>query len=737
MSADELSAIRPPSSVKKIRRPKPYVPALRSGPYAIILALSALPEESTAGLTKAQIIDRAQVDCEASFTAPGDTTKYHTAWSSMKTLQDKDLVYERGRPLRRYFLTDEGWEVAKRIRAVGKGGKQPTYPEAIPAGSSEITRNAIAAAQSGRLDDSELLPRSLGVYPGRDFDAARLHGVPRNTVNTQNASAAPQRERLEDFEALPRPLGIYPGRDFDAARLHGVPRATVITQNASATPQRERLEDFEALPRPLGIYPGRDFDAVRLHGVPRISAITRNANAALELERPDGLDALPRPGPVCPGRDFDAAKLHGVPRNPHVTRNASTAAHPESLDDFGATQLHGVSSYPGKDFGATQLYRAVSSRNDFDAFQLPRRASSRSHFDALQLPRGLSPPPEGEMKLANNMERGQRLGGAVTDKFGPFSESRVRGIPAKHDIVEILSSPERPQRIQGDSSRRRLSPRPQGDTRMRSSPEPPRWAREDTARMRSSPEREMHHQGSDSKAKTSHKERETTDEVVYPLQNPSSSPALQPIKLQPGSFTVQLVLDIREVRAKDDRDYFQDELVKKGIKALVRPLDLGDFLWVAKCNDPSLLARYGEEGDEVMLDWIVERKRLDDLIGSIKDGRFHEQKFRLRKSGVKNVVYLIEEFSVSSERMTSFQEAIESSIASTQVVDGYFIKKTTKLDETIRYLARMTVMLKSIYEVCYNPAFTSRTCLLESVAVPTDLHHSHNSAPIAHLLTAP
>lgn len=33
----------------------------------------------------------------------------------MKTLIQKDLVYEQGRPLKRYFLTDEGWEVARRV----------------------------------------------------------------------------------------------------------------------------------------------------------------------------------------------------------------------------------------------------------------------------------------------------------------------------------------------------------------------------------------------------------------------------------------------------------------------------------------------------------------------------------------------------------------------------------------------------------------------------------------------
>ena len=174
----------------------------------------------------------------------------------------------------------------------------------------------------------------------------------------------------------------------------------------------------------------------------------------------------------------------------------------------------------------------------------------------------------------------------------------------------------------------------------------------------------------------------------------------EPVTIPPNSFTVQLVLDTREVRTPKDRDYISNELMRKGITPQVRALELGDAIWVAKFHDPKFLSRYGEEGDEVMLDWIVERKRLDDLIGSIKDGRFHEQKFRLRRSGIQNIVYLIEEFNVHDSGGAStlkYQEIVSSAIASTQVVNGYFVKKTLNLDDSIRYLARMTLLLREKY----------------------------------------
>ncbi|MCJ1463592.1 Crossover junction endonuclease mus81 [Pseudocyphellaria aurata] len=473
LSADDLSLMNPPPPAKKARKSRPYVPAHRSGPYAIILTLSSLPEGSSAGLTKAQIVEQAQEHCDSSFTAPLDTSKFYTAWNSMKTLEDKDMVYEKGRPLRRYFLSEEGWEVAKRIRAV----------------------------------------QELGILP----------------------------------------------KD----------QATNITDTARKSPA-----------------------------------------VAADFRHLDDIDNLSRPS--------------ATPLVSEETGNATT------------------------------------------------------------------------------MQSGQQLGGSVTDKFGTFAEPRTRGFPSKPDFVEILSSPEPPLRSRPDPVGVRPSLDPSSlllDSRSTSIPR---------QREEESPQR-------------------NSGDSPFP-------PTFQPIELQPGTFTVQLILDNREVRAKNDREYIQHELVRSGINPIVRPLQLGDFFWVAKCKDPSILVRHGEEGDEVALDWIVERKRLDDLVGSIKDGRFHEQKFRLRKSGVKNVVYVIEEFSMSSERILHFQEAIESSIASTQVVEGYFVKKTLKLDDTIRYLARMTLMLKSMYES--KPIYIIPTTHLNPhTYIPLLSHLGRTTPNISHNIT--
>jgi len=342
-----------PRPAKKKRAVKPYVPAYRSGAYAIVVALSALREDATVGMTKPDLIEAAQPHCDASFTAPPDPTKFYTAWNSMKTLAQKELVYERGRPTKRYALTDEGWEVANRIR--------------------ETTL-----------------------------------------------------------------------------------------------------------------------------GAPAVEGASR-----------------------------------------------STAAPPVVLD--------------------------LDEDGGDDGARAPPASSHKSEYA---------------------------------------------------DVIKTDNS------AGGDAA----------------------------------------------------------------------VPSFTPIRLAPGLFTVELVLDVREVRAKTDRDYMQQELTKRGVKPIMRSLELGDAVWVAKCKEPGWLERCGAEGEEVVLDWILERKRLDDLITSIKDGRFHEQKFRLRRSGVKNVIYLVEEISMDSTFFQRYEEAVQSAIASIQVVNGYFLKKTQMMDESIRYLVSMTKMLKKVYE---------------------------------------
>ena len=87
-----------------------------------------------------------------------------------------------------------------------------------------------------------------------------------------------------------------------------------------------------------------------------------------------------------------------------------------------------------------------------------------------------------------------------------------------------------------------------------------------------------------------------------------------------GSYEIILLLDTREVESKTNRDRIAEKLLDRGIKVETRALKLGDMCWIARRRDG-----IGGEEDECVLDYVAERKRLDDLCSSIRDGRYNEQ----------------------------------------------------------------------------------------------------------------
>jgi len=70
--------------------------------------------------------------------------------------------------------------------------------------------------------------------------------------------------------------------------------------------------------------------------------------------------------------------------------------------------------------------------------------------------------------------------------------------------------------------------------------------------------------------------------------------------------------------------------------AQTRQAEVGDAVWVAR-------ARAGAPPAEFVLDYVVERKSVADLLGSIKGGgRYEKQKYFLARCGLRRVMYLIE-----------------------------------------------------------------------------------------------
>ncbi|XP_072315454.1 crossover junction endonuclease MUS81 [Eucyclogobius newberryi] len=174
--------------------------------------------------------------------------------------------------------------------------------------------------------------------------------------------------------------------------------------------------------------------------------------------------------------------------------------------------------------------------------------------------------------------------------------------------------------------------------------------------------------------------------------------------LPPGSYEILLCVDFIETTGGGNHHCKQElvkELQRNGINFDVRKLNVGDFLWVAREKlDPVPGQLRAPCGRELVLDYIVERKRIDDLCGSIIDGRFREQKFRLKRCGLRRPVYLVEECGTAASHLSLPESTLQQAIVNTQVVDGFFVKRVQDVRESAAYLTVMTRHLRKLYEKC-------------------------------------
>ncbi|XP_020823849.1 structure-specific endonuclease subunit MUS81 isoform X2 [Phascolarctos cinereus] len=166
-----------------------------------------------------------------------------------------------------------------------------------------------------------------------------------------------------------------------------------------------------------------------------------------------------------------------------------------------------------------------------------------------------------------------------------------------------------------------------------------------------------------------------------------------PLELGPGDYRILLCVDVSETTGGSHRPEILRQLQRLGVPHDVRKLHVGDFVWVAQETRPRVPTRPGE----LVLDHVVERKRLDDLCSSITDGRFQEQKFRLKRCGLSHRVYLVEDHG-SAHSLSLPESTLLQAVTNTQVIDGFFVKRTADLRESAAYLALLTRALQKLYK---------------------------------------
>ncbi|XVE90775.1 hypothetical protein DITRI_Ditri20bG0104100 [Diplodiscus trichospermus] len=154
-------------------------------------------------------------------------------------------------------------------------------------------------------------------------------------------------------------------------------------------------------------------------------------------------------------------------------------------------------------------------------------------------------------------------------------------------------------------------------------------------------------------------------------------------------YEVILILDDREqfisqgARSKKMLEKICSEFK---IKINVRRLPIGDGIWIARHKNLS---------SEYVLDFIVERKKVDDLRSSIRDNRYRDQKLRLLRSGLKKLIYLVEGDPNSLEAA----ESVKTACFTTEILEGFDVQRTSGLHDTLRKYAYLTRAITQYYKL--------------------------------------
>jgi crossover junction endonuclease MUS81 len=183
-------------------------------------------------------------------------------------------------------------------------------------------------------------------------------------------------------------------------------------------------------------------------------------------------------------------------------------------------------------------------------------------------------------------------------------------------------------------------------------------------------------------------------------------------RLPAGSFDIVLCVDTTETRggAAGGRKSLKEETLRHLAATAVpyneRALNIGDFLWVARERTAEVAGRFRQAPPrELVLPFLVERKRQDDLWASIKDGRYEEQKFRMKNSGLEHLFYLVEEHPTKKDHWGRAgaegglvtTEAMEQAVANTAVQEGFTVKRTADQRASTEFLTLITRLLREKY----------------------------------------
>ncbi|KAL6616686.1 hypothetical protein ACP70R_038956 [Stipagrostis hirtigluma subsp. patula] len=130
----------------------------------------------------------------------------------------------------------------------------------------------------------------------------------------------------------------------------------------------------------------------------------------------------------------------------------------------------------------------------------------------------------------------------------------------------------------------------------------------------------------------------------------------------------------------------------------VKHLPVGDGIWIA---------RHRKNLSEYVLDLVVERKNVSDLASSIEDNRYKDQKLRMKRCGLRKLIYLVE----GDPNGSDSSQKIKTACFTTEILDGFDVQRTSGYADTERRYGHLTYSIIEYYNTNFSHvASTSRIC---------------------------
>ena len=164
---------------------------------------------------------------------------------------------------------------------------------------------------------------------------------------------------------------------------------------------------------------------------------------------------------------------------------------------------------------------------------------------------------------------------------------------------------------------------------------------------------------------------------------------------------IKITVDCRELKLIEEikRLMATEVLFKDNIELLTENLLLGDI--TIQVHHHTVL---------------IERKTVDDLLASIKDGRYDEQSYRLRSLENEHVYYFIE------GKVKKSQQIVYSSILSLNYFKGFSVMKTDDVKETANMILFFSLKLNR--EEKKNPFLLKKKVEEQPIEEKKDLYPS-------------